>query len=51
VKVLLPLLTLLGAGCVTAGAALVYIPAGFVVGGLFCLAAGLLIEDGDDAPA
>lgn len=47
---LLALLTVLGAAAVTAGAALASRPAGFVVGGVFALAAGLLIEDGDDAP-
>jgi hypothetical protein len=43
---LLPLvrdvLVLAGAGFITAGAALIYSPAGFIVGGGFLLAVGLI---------
>ena len=35
-------LVVAGAGFITAGAALVYQPAGFIVGGGFLLAAGLI---------
>lgn len=35
-----------GAGGVSYGAALVYLPAGYVVGGLFALAAGVMLARG-----
>lgn len=36
-------LELAGAGLVTAGVALIYVPAGFIVGGLLCVGIGFLI--------
>jgi hypothetical protein len=46
-KTLLGLLAFMGAVSVTAGVALIYPPAGFVVGGAFALLLGLFAEDGD----
>lgn len=43
---LLPVLAFVGAVSVTVGAGLIFPPLGFIVGGGFALAAGLLIEDG-----
>lgn len=36
------ILGILGAGLITAGAALIYVPAGFITGGLLLLAAAVL---------
>lgn len=39
-------LMLAGVGCVSYGAALVYTPAGYVVGGLFAIVAGVVLARG-----
>lgn len=43
-RYLIYLLDVVGVGCIAAGAALVYAPAGLIVGGLLCLGLALAAE-------
>jgi hypothetical protein len=47
IRWLMALVALLGAGLLTAGVALIYVPAGLIVGGGMLLAAGLTVDTGE----